>query len=167
MVLKWPVPANLDITRRSLSSMGVMGQETAKKLSPEGPVLLGQETAKLKIPTRVLGQETAKKLSPEGPALGAKTTPSANQGGPGFGQETAKSNLDKEPPTTTTHLAQKPCCSKPLAPPQQQKNPPPPLAAETARINKCSNRSCQLCPHLLTANAVISKFKQEETPRVR
>ena len=79
-------------------------------------------------------------------------------------------NLGTEPPnidTTTTmlmHLAQKPCCSKSLASKQTQTTNkiPLPLMAETAMINKCGNRSCKLCPYLLTINTDMSKLSKRK-----
>ena len=69
------------------------------------------------------------------------------------------------PPTaedvTMRHLAQKPCCSKSLAP-QKANKIPLPLVAETAMINKCGNRSCKLCPYLLTDNSAMSKLSKRK-----
>ena len=66
-------------------------------------------------------------------------------------------------PTMPIHLAQKPCCSKSLNAPQQiQTKITLPLMAETARINKCGNRSCKLCPYLLTVNTAMSKLSKRK-----
>ena len=167
-----------------------LGQGSAKNANPEG-LCLGQGSAKANPEGLYLGQGGAK-ANPEGLCLGqgsAKANPEglylgqggakANPEGLCLGQGSAKANpeglclghiinLGTEPPIDATptmplHLAQKPCCSKSLNAPQQiQTKIPQPLMAETARINKCGNRSCKLCPYLLTVNTAMSKLSKRK-----
>ena len=167
-----------------------LGQGSAKA-NPEG-LCLGQGSTKANPEGLCLGQGSAKNANPEGLCLGqgsAKANPEglylgqggakANPEGLCLGQGSAKANpeglclghiinLGTEPPIDSTptmplHLAQKPCCSKSLNAPQQiQTKIPQPLMAETARINKCGNRSCKLCPYLLTVNTAMSKLSKRK-----
>ena len=141
-----------------------LGQGSAKNANPEG-LCLGQGSAKAKYPECLcLGQGSAKAKYPEGLCLGQGSA-KANPEGLCLWHII---NLGTEPlidatPTMPIHLAQKPCCSKSLNAPQQiQTKITLPLMAETARINKCGNRSCKLCPYLLTVNTAMSKLSKRK-----
>ena len=154
-----------------------LGQGSAKNANPEG-LCSGQGNAKANPEGLCLGQGSAKNANPEGLCLGQGNA-KANPEGMCLGQGSAKNanpeglclghiiNLGTEPPIDATptmpmHLAQKPCCSKSLAPQQIQTKIPLPLMAETARINKCGNHSCKLCPYLLTVNTAMSKLSKRK-----